>query len=216
MEPHTALPTERDLAARHQVSRSTVRQALDALVEAGAVYRVHGAGTFVASTTISKSLTLTSFTEDMQARGLVPGTRLLAADERAAGRQIAEQLRLDPADPVVRLVRLRFADERPMCLETVHLPAALVPGLLDRDLARSLYRVLRRDYALRMVHAEQTWRAVALDEGSSVLLGVPTGSPAFRVSRVSTDERGRPQEATLGLYRADRYDIELTVHRGSP
>ncbi|MFD4790029.1 GntR family transcriptional regulator [Streptomyces sp. NPDC058459] len=215
LEPHTALPTERELAARHEVSRSTVRQALDALADAGIVYRVHGAGTFVAAQTISKSHSLTSFTEDMQARGLTPGTRLIAADETTAGRQIAEELRTTPDHRVVRLIRLRTADDRPMCLETVHLRADRVPGLLAHDLNISLYDILQTRYQLRLVRAEQVWTAVSLDERSAILLGVPAGAAAFHVRRVGLDERGRPQEATTSLYRADRYDVHMTVQRGT-
>jgi len=214
MTAHTALPTERELAGQYGVSRSTVRQALDALAESGVVYRVHGAGTFAASTVVAKNLTMSSFTEDMEARGLVPGNRILAADEREAGRQIAEELRLGESDPVVRVMRLRLADEWPMCLETVHLPAARVPGLLDRDLNDSLYRILRAEYGMRLVRAEQVWTAVSLDERSAVLLGVPTGSPAFQVRRVGMDERSRPLEVTTGLYRADRYEMRVAVRRG--
>lgn len=213
MKPHTALPTERELVSRYQVSRSTVRQALDALADAGIVYRVHGAGTFVAAPTISKSHQLTSFSEDMRARGLEPGTRLLAADEAPAGRQIAEELQIAPTDPVVRLVRVRSADDRPMCLETVQLVAERVPDLLRRDLGGSLYVLLENDYGLRLVRAEQVWTAIALDDRSAVLLGVPTGSPAFLVQRTSFDDRDRPQEVTTSIYRADRYNVRLNVRR---
>lgn len=213
MEPHAALPTERDLVARYEVSRSTVRQALDALADAGVVYRVHGAGTFVAAPIISKSHLLTSFSEDMRARGFVPGSRLMAADEGPAGHQIAEDLCIDPTDPVVRLVRVRSADDRRMCLETVHLAAEHVPGLLRRDLSGSLYELLETHYGLRLVRAEQVWTAIALDEHSAVLLGVPTGSPAFHVRRIAMDERDRPQEATTSVYRADRYDVRMNVRR---
>lgn len=215
LEPHTALPTERDLAARYQVSRSTVRQALDDLADAGVVYRVHGAGTFVAAQTISKSHSLTSFTEDMHARGLTPGTRLIAADETTAERHISEELRIGLDQRVVRMVRLRTADDRPMCLETVHLRADRVPDLLTHDLNTSLYGILRSHYALELVSAEQVWTAISLDESSAVLLGVPAGAAAFHVRRVGLDERGRPQEATTSLYRADRYDVRMTVRRSS-
>ncbi|WP_369206153.1 GntR family transcriptional regulator [Streptomyces sp. PU-14G] len=216
-EPHSLLPTERELAARHHVSRSTVRQALDALAESGAVYRVHGAGTFVAAPTISKSHTLTSFTEDMLARGLRSSTRILAFDETEAGRRTAEDLGVEPTEKVTRLVRLRMADARPMCLETAHLRSARVPGLLTRDdLDESLYHILEQDYGLRLVRAEQVWTAVILDERSAALLGVPSGSAAFHVRRVGMDERDRPQEATTSLYRADRYDVRLTVRRSQP
>jgi GntR family transcriptional regulator len=159
LKPHAPLPTERDLAATYEVSRTTVRQALDTLEDAGAIYRVQGAGTFVASPIISKSLTLTGFSEDMTARGLQPSSQLLAVDLLPAGRQLADQLQIAERDEVIRINRLRRADDSPMCLESVHLPGRRVPGLLDVDqlnspFTGSLYALLERAYGLRVVRAE--------------------------------------------------------------
>lgn len=210
---HTPLPTERELADRYQVSRATVRQALGALEEAGAVYRVQGSGTYVADRTVSKSLSLTSFTEDMAARGLRASSRLIAADEIPAGASIGEDLRLGLAEPVVRLVRLRLADAAPMCLETVYLPAARVPGLLARDLDGSLYELLAREHDIRLVRAEQVVTAITVDGADAALLAVPPGTPALRIRRIGLDQRDRPVERTISLYRADHYDIAFTVRR---
>lgn len=216
MPPHTPLPTEREIAARHAVSRNTVRQALDALESAGSVYRVQGAGTFVASRVISKSLSLTSFTEDMRARDLRPASQLLAADVVRAGNRLADQLDIAPDAEVVRVARLRLADGSPMCLENVHLPADRVPGLADEDLTGSLYALLSERYRLDIRAAEQIVRAVDLDETESALLGVPPGAAGLRVHRVGLDRRDAPVEATTTTYRADRYDIRFTVRRTQP
>lgn len=211
--PHAILPTERDLAASYGVSRATVRQALDWLRDGGVVYRVQGAGTFVAGPTISKTLSLTSFSEDMTARGVKPGSRLLAADEVPAGTAIADDLGVDPDEPVMRLARVRLADGEPICLETVHLPATRVPGLLDRDLTGSLYELMGRVYHLRVVRAEQVVQAIVLDHGEAVLLGIPAGSSALRVRRIGLDDRDRPLECTTTVYRGDRYDMRFAVRR---
>ncbi|WP_070196400.1 GntR family transcriptional regulator [Streptomyces oceani] len=213
MQPHTPLPTERDIAARHAVSRNTVRQALNALEAAGSVYRVQGAGTFVASRVISKSLSLTSFTEDMRARDLRPESRLLTAGVVRAGTRVAEDLGIEPDAEVVRITRLRLADGSPMCLENVHLPAARVPGLAEEDLTGSLYDLLAERYRLEAHAAEQIVRAVDLDDTESALLGVPPGTSGLRVYRVGLDRRDSPIEATTTTYRADRYDIRFTVRR---
>jgi GntR family transcriptional regulator len=209
---HTALPTERELAAQYSVSRATVRQALRALEEAGEVYRVQGAGTFVTDGTVSKSLSLTSFSEDMQARGMRPSSRIVVADQVAAGALIGQDLRISPETQVVRLVRLRLADGAPMCLETVHLPAEKVPDLLQQDLSGSLYEQLIR-YDIRLVRAEQVVKAVAIEGADAALLGVTSGAPALQVRRIGLDQRDRPVERTLTLYRADHYDIAFTVRR---
>lgn len=216
MPAHAPLPTERDISARHGVSRNTVRQALNALESLGNVYRVQGAGTFVASQVISKSLTLTSFTEDMHARELRPESQLLNADRVPAGARVAERLGLAPQDEVFRIARLRLADGAPMCLEHVHLPAARVPGLTDEDLTDSLYALLADRYRLDVRAAEQTVRAVDLEETESALLRVAPGSAGLRVHRIGLDRRDSPVEATTTTYRADRYDIRFTVRRAHP
>jgi len=111
LHPRSPLPTERELASTYEVSRATVRQALAALEQSGTVYRVQGAGTFVAGPHVSKSLSLTSFSEDMRLRGLRPSSLVLAADEVPADAAIAGDLQIPVAASVVRLVRVRLADE---------------------------------------------------------------------------------------------------------
>ncbi|AHH93525.1 GntR family transcriptional regulator [Kutzneria viridogrisea] len=211
---HEALPTERDLAAQYRVSRATVRQALDELAKAGALYRVQGAGTFVADQVISKSVSLTSFSEDMAGRGLRPSSRVITADRIPADGPIREDLQLGPDEQVVRLVRVRLADEVPMCLEMAYLPAGRVPDLLEQEVGGSLYEMLGAEG--RPVVADQVVEAVVLGEGDAALLGVPPGTAALRVLRLASDLRGTPVERTVSIYRADRYDIRFTVTREQP
>jgi GntR family transcriptional regulator len=213
LSARSALPTERELASRYEVSRATVRQALSALEQTGTVYRVQGAGTFVAGPHVSKSLSMTSFSEDMHMRGLRPSSRVLAADEVPADAAIAEDLQIPVAVPVARVVRVRLADDSPMCLEIAYLPAARVPGLLGSDLSASLYALLESRYGIRLERANQRLESVTVTGADAGLLGVPPGTPALHVHRISLDERDRPVERTTSLYRADRYDIQFTVRR---
>jgi GntR family transcriptional regulator len=215
LHPRSPLPTERELASRYEVSRATVRQALNALEQSGTVYRVQGAGTFVAGPHVSKSLSLTSFSEDMRMRGLRPSSHLLAADEVPADAVVAEDLQIPAAASVVRLVRVRLADDSPMCLETAYLPAARVPGLLESGLGTSLYDLLERRYGLRLCRADQRLDAVTVTGADAGLLAVPPGAPALRVHRVSFDERDQSVERTTSLYRADRYDMQFAIRRAA-
>lgn len=216
LAPHDKLPTERELADEFDISRLTVRRALDQLASDGIVYRVQGAGTFVSEKNITKSFELTSFSEDMRARGLVPDSRLVTAEVIPVGSRIGYPLRLSPSEQVVHLERIRLADAAPMCLENCYLPNDLVPGLVDELGQGSLYEVLHAHYGLTIDRAEQIIKATVLDPQAAKLLDVPAFSPAFLVLRTIYDNRGRAIEHTESLYRGDRYAYELTVLRRGP
>lgn len=209
----TALPTERELAATHQVSRATVRQALASLESMGMVYRIQGSGTYTVGPAIAKSLRLTSFSEDIQARGLVPGSRVVSVDVRQAGADVGRDLDVSPAAEVVRLVRVRTAGAVPMCLEEVYLRADQVPGLVELDLSRSLYELLETRYGIRLVRADQIVEATVLEKGDAAALESPLLAPALRVRRIGLDGRDRPVERSTSLYRGDRYQIRYSVRR---
>jgi GntR family transcriptional regulator len=115
--PHGKLPTERELAEELAVSRLTVRRVLDGLEYEHRVYRIQGAGTFVSEPHISKSLELTSFSEDIPSRGMTPGSPVVKVEETSAGARWGQALSLSPADKVFHIARVRTADGQPMCLE---------------------------------------------------------------------------------------------------
>jgi GntR family transcriptional regulator len=213
LEPHSKLPTERALATEFDVSRLTVRRALDRLENDGLVYRVQGAGTFVADPHITKSVELTSFSEDMRARGLVPGSSTLIRETISAGARIGAKLRLSPSDDVFHFRRARTADGEPICLEDTYLNARLVPGLIDNVGAESLYDVLEHDYGLRLEWAEQSIRASVLEPEEAKILQAPPFSPTFYVARTSFDRQDRAIEYAESIYRGDRYHYELQIHR---
>lgn len=211
--PDEMMPGERELAERFGVSRMTVRQALTALADDGHIYSIRGQGTFVARARITKPPTLTSFSGDMRARGLMPGSRLLSAEIVSAAGDVARDLELEPGTQVYRIGRVRLADDVPMCLEEVHLPVRLFPGLLDLDLSGSLYELLEQRYRTPVVAADQITTAVNLTRTRAELLGVPTRSAALKVVRISTDNRGRMVERAVSLYRGDRYDFSTRISR---
>ncbi|MGW5349771.1 GntR family transcriptional regulator [Streptomyces sp. NPDC004031] len=212
-QAHQMLPSERELMQRYDVSRVTVRRAVERLTQEGRIYRVQGAGTFVAEAeTISKSLRLTSFSEDIRARRMVPAGTLLVMERVPADVDNARDLFVEPGAPLVHLERLRTADGVPMCLENVWLPEHLVPGLLDEGAPDSLYDVLDRQGAAPEA-ADQTVRATVVDAAQARLLKVPPQFPALHVERLTRDARGRAVERAVSLYRADRYDFHFTITR---
>src|ERR687887_90365 len=120
-----AIPSERQLSSDLGVSRLTVRAALDELVREGYLVRRRGAGTFVSEPKIAQELTMTSFTEDMRRRGLVPASRTLDLRIVPAGAHLGRLLRVSPSEPVLAVKRLRLADGETMAIETLHVREAL-------------------------------------------------------------------------------------------
>ena len=133
MAPGEPLPPERELASEIGVSRTTLRRALAELVSAGHLRSRHGAGMFAVGPKIAQGLTATSFTEDMLARGLRPGARMVSFTVIPAGARLGRRLEVSPSAEVLRVLRVRLADDEPMAVELLHVTAALVPGL-DADL----------------------------------------------------------------------------------
>ena len=127
LAPGSALPSERELADRYGVARMTVRTELDRLTADGLAYRIQGRGTFVAEPRVAQAMALTSFTEDMRTRGLRPSAQLLVRDEHEAGEAMARRLQLRPGSPVVRVDRLRLADDEPLAVEQVTLSLERFP-----------------------------------------------------------------------------------------
>ncbi len=215
LQPHDRMPTERELAEQFQTTRLTVRRVLDRLGHEGKVYRTQGAGTFVSEPRIAKSVELTSFSTDMKARGLKPGSLAAQVERVSAGADIGAELQISPRDPVIHITRIRTADGVPMCLEHSYMPADVVPGLEERDLDGSLYELLSQTYGLQAEKAEQSIRATVLDAADAKALSVPEFSPAFLVRRVAFDNHGRRIEFALSTYRADRYSYEMVIYRNA-
>jgi GntR family transcriptional regulator, N-acetylglucosamine utilization regulator len=216
--PESQVPSERELCEQFQVSRITVRQALHQLVTDGRLIRIHGRGTYVATSPLKKQLLpLVGFSEDMAARGQRPGARVLRFESANASLAVAQALRLAAGESVLVLRRLRLANGRPMALETVYLPEQLLPGLLDESLEdRSLYQLLRQKYTIRPARAVQQWQAVPCPGADAKLLDVRKGSPVLQIQRTTFDSEGRPFEYLESFFRGDRYvfQAELTNQDG--
>ena len=217
-EPGSPTPSERELVQRFGVARMTVRQALDALVAEGLLERVPGRGTFVAEARTGLTASLLGFTEEMQRRGARPDSRTLLLRVESAGPGVARALDLDQGAPVVHWQRLRCADDQPMCVQDVYLPAGLVPHLVDRRDGTavepppdSLYEDLTRR-GLRPTWGEDNIEGGSASEAEAVRLGVKPGDAVLRISRRTLNDR-RPVEVSRSTYRADRYAVWVPMSR---
>lgn len=207
LAPGSSLPAERALAEALGVSRITVRKAFARLQQDGLLRRRRGAGTVVASPgdRIDKSFTrITSFSEDMLARGKQPGNVWLSREQGLVSPEEALSLGLSPGSAIYRLVRIRLADGEPIAIETSVVPTRCLASL--DDIAGSLYAALEKR-GCRPVKALQRLRAVCLDTEKSALLGMIAGAPALLIERRGFDRGGVPIEVTTSYYRGDSYDF---------
>jgi Transcriptional regulators len=212
----TAIPSERQLSADLGVSRLTLRAALDDLAREGYVVRRRGSGTYVQHPKISQELTITSFSDDMRRRGMVPGSRTLSMSTILAGARLGRSLNVSPSEQIVVVKRLRLADGESMAIETLHIPEALVPGLTPKALTGSFYDLLRDHYGVKIAEGIQAIEPTVTNEEESEVLGVPLHSPAFLFERTSRDDAGRTVEFVQSVYRGDRYRIVTELSRRDP
>jgi GntR family transcriptional regulator len=203
----TAIPSERRLSADLGVSRLTVRAALDDLAREGYLSRRRGSGTYVQQPKISQELTMTSFCEDMRRRGMGPSSQTLGHTVQLAGARLGRFLNVSPGEEIMVVKRLRLADGVSMAIETLHVPASVVPGVKPPDLEGSFYELLRARYGIEIATAMQTIEPTVTNEEESAALGVPLHSPAFLFERTSRDADGRTLEFVHSIYRGDRYQI---------
>jgi GntR family transcriptional regulator len=202
--PDDALPPERDLAEDFAVSRITVRKAIDGLVSEGMLVRRQGSGTFVRARVEKNFSKLTSFSEDMRARGRNPRSVWLRKSTGTVTPEESLTLRASPGTPVYRFHRIRFADEAPMALEYATILAACLPSV--DAVESSLYAALERAGS-RPVRALQRLRAVLFSAEQAQLLEAKEKDAGLLVERLGFLSDGRAAEFTQSYYRGDIYDF---------
>ncbi|MBZ9674121.1 GntR family transcriptional regulator [Mesorhizobium sp. ES1-1] len=215
LKPGSALPPERELALELGISRVTVRRAMVELVRDGFVVQRHGSGTYVSGPPerVVQSLSrLYSFSEDMMSRGRVAGTVWLGRELTVANAEEALRLEIPKGARIVRMRRLRLADQEPMALETSLIPAAMLPDLTK--IKDSLYQTLR-ELGHVPSRAVQRISAVNIDEETARLLKLTPGAPALDIDRVTRMDDGTVVELSRSIFRGDAYDFVAELGLGT-
>lgn len=208
--PGDRLPSERALSLRWNAARMTVRHATDALVAEGLVARRRGSGTYVLPPPVVRFLGLTSFSQDMRERGLTPSSRVLEFETEVADAVGASRLHVAAGTSIHRFARLRLGDGEPMAIETVWIPAKLVPGLTASDLSGSLYELLSSRYGLVPGSADVTIEPQLPDAATRRHLAIPASQACLLMRMTDEDPNGRVMMIADCIYRGDRY--QLSAH----
>jgi len=215
LKAQDAIPTERELVDSHAVSRITVRRAISELEDRGFVQREQGRGTFVRPPQVHRLASrLTSFSEEIAARGMVPGTQLLSFRKEPAPGRVAHELQLENGASVWMIERLRLADSEAVVVNASYLSLPDHIQLTEEELnsETSLWALLEQK-GIPMVEATRTIEATAAGEREADLLSVEIGSPLLLVEGVVYTQSSRPVEFYQIIGRADRYKYQLHVTR---
>lgn len=217
LPPGIPLPPERELAKMTGLSRVTVRKAIAPLVESGLVEQRQGSGSVVAEPVqrVEQSLSrLTSFTEDMELRGIKTTSKWLNKSISAPSPEEIMNLAISTSDTVSKIDRLRFANDTPMAIERATLPMSILSDPLSVE--DSLYETLE-SLGKKPVRAIQHLKATNLKKEDALLLNCDEGTACLNVIRLSFLGSGEVVEFTRSVYRGDAYDFvaELRIPEGS-
>ncbi|MEV6418452.1 GntR family transcriptional regulator [Streptomyces sp. NPDC051662] len=210
LAPGSLLGNEIELAGRLGLSRPTVRQAIQSLVDKGLLVRRRGVGTQVVHSQVKRPLELSSLYDDLEAAGQRPATRVLRNTVEPATAEVAAALGVAEGAEVRLVERLRYAHDEPMAYLRNHLPI----GMFECDTARlemtGLYRMMR-SAGITLHSARQTVGARAATAEESERLGEPAGAPLLTMERTTFDDTGRAVEFGSHIYRASRYSFEFQL-----
>jgi len=212
--PGSRLPNEEELVERYGVSRTTIRQTIQNLVRRGLIEIRRGKGTFVLQPKITAELTeLSGFVEDMQSLGRQPTARLIDKRIVPAGESVARQLAIGIGTNVVRIQRVRLADDVPLSFDETYLPREIGEKIIENDLeTEPIFTLLEQKYNMPLVEAEYRLEAVSADATVARALGIAAGSPIFLIERTSYIAGQQPIDYEKLFYRGDhiRFVTRLT------
>lgn len=208
------IPSERELAKVFGISRMTVRQALNLMVAEGTLVREKGRGTFVAKRKIQHR-NISSFSETVRGKGMVPSTKVLYFKLEKAREDIANVLDLSNEERVYTVKRLRLANNIPVGLEEVYIPEHYCPNL-DKDLlVASLYQLINDKYGISIHFMDNAIEASVATSDERKLLNISPTTPVLRITGISYISDGRKFSYERDLYRGDQYSYyaRIFMHR---
>lgn len=203
------LPSERELSLTFNVSRMTLRQAIQTLADEGILERKIGSGTYIASKKVQEKMTgTTSFTEIMLSQHKEPSSKTIAYYFTTPSSSEMEQLHLTEEEQILRMERIRFADEVPICFEVAAIPEKLINQFSKNEISLSFYQTLA-SHGYVVGHAEQTISATLASEKIADYLELKRGDAILRLRQISYFEDGTPFEYVRTQYAGSRFEFFL-------
>lgn len=204
------LPSERELAVQFGVSRMTLRQAIQTLAEEGILDRKIGSGTYVARQKVQEKMSgTTSFTEIMQSQGRVPSSKAVSYFIASPSSSEMEKLKLGSDEHILRMERIRYADDVPICFEVASIPEKFVDSFSKEEIISSLYKTLAEKGQRKIGSANQTISAMLASEQIAEYLQIKRGEAILRMRQISYFDDGTPFEYVRTQYVGNRFEFFL-------
>jgi GntR family transcriptional regulator len=204
------IPSERELGENLNISRMTVRQALNQLVAEGVLYREKGKGTFVSKAKIEQH-NIMSFSETVKKKGLIPSTAILNMEKIMGRPDMKEILEINKDEYLYNIKRLRFADDMPIAIEEIFIPERYCPGLERFDLKSSFYKLIKEEYSYMIHHIDNIIEATKPSKEERKLLNISETIPVLRIIGVSCMETGTKLFYERDIYRSDEYQYNVRI-----
>jgi GntR family transcriptional regulator len=213
LRPGDLLPSEEQLSRAFGVSRMTARQALQTLKTQGFASRNKGQGTFVSQPRVEQDIShLCGFTAEMHALGIRATSRVLHSALAPASDKLSAIFGIPAESPVFQLQRVRLADNTPLAIEEIHLPAQRFPGIERLSFAnRSLYETISERYQVRLSRVDEILEARPATRREAELLDVSPRSALLVISRTLWSTDGAAVETAHSVYRGDRYRAAVRI-----
>lgn len=214
MTEEQQLPSEREIGEKYNVSRATVRQAMQEMEQEGYIYRSHGKGTFVAPQRVNQELLrFYSFTEEMKKLGKNPSSQVLEFEVVECEKKISKKLEIAESQKVYKILRLRLADNKPMMIETTYLPYDRFPGMMREELEQAaMYDVFAQKFAVKITSAKEKFQPVVTNVEEARALKVSKEIPSLKIERY-TYENDRIIEYTRSIARGDKFEYCITLDK---
>lgn len=199
------IPTEHELVDMYGVSRPTIRHALQSLVNQGYLEKRKKRGTVVTKPKFQQEFThvIESFDSEMSRKGIAPKTKILNFKVTAASEEVAENLQIKKGDKVYKLIRLRYAEDKPVVLVTSYIPYKPFPNFLAIDFTKEkLYKALE-EAGHPVITVSRKLEVIKADETTSDLLDVDIDEPLFYFHTQGFTNERRPVEYSISKYRGD-------------
>ena len=215
LKPHDRLPSERELSEIFNLNRSTLRGAIQKLIEEGKIYKEAGVGNYVAEPKMVRNLNMMdSLTKFVESHQKTIKSKVLSANIIECNKQITKNLKIPLGTEVFQLTRLRYVDNVPVSIETSFLNYEKFPGIEAKDFEiQSLYHVMENEYGAEIIKGKEKLGLTFATSDEAQRLEIEIEEPIFFISGVTTDNEDNPVEYFRSVVRPDKIKFSSVLKK---